>query len=708
MAINVSFNGATIYKPGAYSRTEIDLGGAFPIGATGIVGIIGEADRGKPGSLEIIQNNGFTGSQAIALREKYGSGPIVDALNMLFAPAADAAIPNGAQFIYVYKTNASTAASLAVPTAFGTINALEYGVGGNRIAFTSTPTAETGVSISTSSFATASAGTMSVRVNGGTATDVIFAGSENAVATAALIDAVTGITAIESAGEVVISITADANAHQNGYSQTFELVNASFIGLTDGVVASGAVEASSYLKVDQKRDSIIEDDTIGGNVVMNVSYDGANTTASITVDDKDITLTAGASTVFQKSAYTTLSDLVAEMSLVADFTVTLESALYGQLNPAVLDQVTTLECKRDAASGSVARIKKDGWEVLEFFASSQFVSFDETSAGVWKGLPDVLAETVLAGGAKGATSNADVSAALTEFQKVRINAVVPLFSRDAATGGTTTTNDIADDLTDSSSTYTIEAVHQAVKTHLSLMKTTKRRLERQGYLSFKDTWENTKLRSQTIADARVQLCFQDSRNTNSFGNILWFQPWATACLLAGSRMGSTLSTPMTFKYMNCAGIRHTSQAMSTDEADIVIDFDPDLDYDDAIKNGVTSLEAPVSGGFRIVVDNTTYGRDANWVWNRGSVIYAADVVAHEWRDQMERIYVGKKNNVSNAEVTSTAAGILSSFVDDGTIIGTNSLSVTITGSTIKMSVKLVMVEGIEFILEDITLQRNQG
>ena len=30
MAINVTFNGATIYKPGAYSEEIIDLGGGFP------------------------------------------------------------------------------------------------------------------------------------------------------------------------------------------------------------------------------------------------------------------------------------------------------------------------------------------------------------------------------------------------------------------------------------------------------------------------------------------------------------------------------------------------------------------------------------------------------------------------------------------------------------------------------------------------------
>ena len=61
MAINVSFNGATIYKPGAYSKTSIDLGGGFPLGPTGLIAIFGESTKGKPGSAEAdISKNVYT------------------------------------------------------------------------------------------------------------------------------------------------------------------------------------------------------------------------------------------------------------------------------------------------------------------------------------------------------------------------------------------------------------------------------------------------------------------------------------------------------------------------------------------------------------------------------------------------------------------------------------------------------------------------
>ena len=94
MAINISFNGATIYKPGAYSKTSIDLGGGFPLSPTGLVAIFGEADAGMPGADEVsIANSVFSPEQLPQIKAKYRSGPIVDACNFLFAPGADGAIP---------------------------------------------------------------------------------------------------------------------------------------------------------------------------------------------------------------------------------------------------------------------------------------------------------------------------------------------------------------------------------------------------------------------------------------------------------------------------------------------------------------------------------------------------------------------------------------------------------------------------------------
>ena len=246
------------------------------------------------------------------------------------------------------------------------------------------------------------------------------------------------------------------------------------------------------------------------------------------------------------------------------------------------------------------------------------------------------------------------------------------------------------------------------------MATTKRKSERQGYLSVKDTYDNCKDIAQGIAYALCQLVIQDIRQTDSDGAIKWFQPWAGACLLAGARGGSPIGLPMTAKYFNMSGIRQTSDPMSTAEADIVIDFDPDLQYDDAIKAGITFWEAPQTGGYRLVVDNTTYGKDGNWVYNRAHVQYAADILAYDFRNQLENIYVGVKNTVSAAEVKSTCESILATYLAQGITVSTSDakngfkqLVVQINGNTINISVVVKLVEGIDFILADITLQRAQ-
>lgn len=595
MAINVSFNGATIFKPGAYSKTSIDLGGGFPLSPTGIVAIFGEADAGAPGSAETnIANNVFSPDQLPQIRAKYRSGNIVDACNFLFSPGADGAIPGGAQYVYIYKTNASVRAQLALAASYGTVRALEWGVGGNRI---------------------------TLKITG------------------------------------------------SGTTRTITL--------------------------SQKRDSLVESATVGGNTVITITNPAVGSTVTIT--DTTIDLFDGTNTTsLLKSAYNSVSDLASDIALVSGWTASLGTGIDPRLSVNVLDHVTSL------AATSGAAVKKDAQEVQDFFAQSQIAAIISPASS---GLPAALAETFLAGGAAGATLTSDITTALSKFEKIRVNSIVPLFSRDA-------TADIADRMTDASSTYTIDGIHQAVKTHLSLMATTKKKSERQAYLSVKDTYANAKAKAMNLAFARAQLMIQDIRNIDAQGVIKWFQPWAGAALLAGARGGSPIGNPMTFKYFNMSGIRQTAQAMSTAEQNIVIDFDPDTQYDDAIQAGITFWEAPQTGGFRLVVDNTTYGKDGNWVYNRGNVLYAADILAYDFRSQLENIYVGLKNTVSAAEIKSTCEAILATYLAQGITVSTSDakngfkqLVVQINGNTVNVSVVVKLVEGIDFVLADITLQR---
>jgi hypothetical protein len=725
MAINVSFNGSTIYKPGAYSRTTIDLGGGFPLGPAGIVAIFGESTKGKPGSEEIIANNVFNANQIAQVRQKYGSGPIVDAMNFLFAPASDGAIPSGAQAVYIYKTNDSTRASIALANSFGTVRSLEHGVGGNTITFSASEVSEVAPSLSSSSAfdeAAIAAGSFDIFVNGVKSTVAVAGGYADKAALVAdaaswSVDDVSFVVGgADGACTLQVSIDADAQAARKGWGKSIQLADGSgaplaAMNMSEDMEVS-SVESAMTVTIKQTRDLLQEQDTIGGNVVLEVGYSGAQAAASIEITDTQVILTAGASISIDKSSYPTLSQLVNAINLNPGWKAALTSSLYNSISPKMLDQVDVGAKSPDAETSKPARIKKDSGEAAQLFAESAIVDIaDQSSAG----LMDAMSEAALTGGTLGSTTSADIVDALAALEGVRVNAVVPLFSRDAIIDSDTATGDVADNLTDVASSYTILGIHQAVKTHCSLMSTTKNRSERQGYLSYKNDFVSCRERASLLADARMQLAIQDIRNIDSQGNIKWFQPWAQACMLAGARSGSPVGTPLTFKFFNAVGIRQTEQSMSTSEEDIIADFNPNTDADIAIQSGISFFEAPQLGGIRCVLDNTTYQKDGNWVYNRGNVLYAADILAFDFRNQMENLYVGKKNTVKASEIKSTASTILDTYLAQGITVSSNGapngykdLIVSVNGNVINISVTVVLVEGIDFVLSDITITRAQS
>lgn len=713
MAINVSFNGATIFKPGAYSRTTIDLGGSVPLGPAGLIAIIGESDAGKPGDEEVdIAENRFSADQLVTARNKYRTGPIADALSMLFAPAADAAIPNGAQTVWIYKTNSSSQASLAL-TGAGTATAEEYGVGGNRITMTGLMVDEVAPSVSsTFDEATLVGGDLDVYLDGALiGTQTVAAGVDAVTFIADVATwAIAGVSfdatgSVDNASVITITMDADLTAHTNGYGHSMELVeNAGTplaeMGLTPALTPS-STESAVSLTIDNKRDQVQETEVVGGDILMSIG--STNVASTVTIDDDDIILLEAALPVrtLSKAAFSTITDVIADINLQAGWSASISNSEFSQLSPSVMDQVTAIGALSPSGAEPV-RLKRDAERVANLFAQSNQVDLDQTAVA---GLPDAFLETSLTGGSKGSTAPADIIAALDKFTKFHVNAIVPLFSRDA-------TDDITDGQTESGSTYTILGIHQAVKTHISLMKTTKKRSERQGYLAYRGSFTDSKTQAGILADGRLQLAIQDIRQVDASGTSKWFQPHMFAAIMAGARGGAPIGEPLTFKFMNVSGIRHTTDSLSTPDADITIDFDPDLQTDEAIQAGLTFMEAPQTGGFRVVVDNTTYGRDDNWVWNRANVLYAADIVAFNFRNTMESRFVGKKNTVSTADIAAAAQSVLATFLSQGITVSTpdagqgyKDLTVRLEGNTVYIEVTVKLVEGIDFVLTDIFLQR---
>ena len=937
MAITVTFAGATIRKPGSYSRTIIDLGGNFPISPVGVIGIIGEASRGKPGSAELISGNVFSAAQNTVIRDKYAPGSqIADAASLAFNPSNDGQIQNGANNVYIYKTNASTQSSVVIPTAYGVGLANEWGEGGNLVSLAvEQSTAESLPSISNlhylpssvgssasdfqasacgiaklnlgiiagyaaaaggpDAFVTAAAALTGIGASGGVSS-ALFAGTgntstltaANATGVTSFVLAVAGTFGVVSIGDLFVmsslatgsfngvylcttastattisgiklkdlatnaitlpvpgtetlsaanttsraftsmTITTDVaqvqaqgaslqlsflnnrvyggaarnslsaaigsvgtiafgNAGQSFASVTVTLTGGTWIEmpvagdllwilpdsqlaattnncgsyyvtsatpttvtmvkvdqtagvytqvpaviitpagvLADvrcfagaqatpnfaGVIASQA-EANVVFTVNNTRDQVVEtSDMTGGRVIMSMGYANASATAAVVsinhTTKRLTTVVTGVSGValnINLLQYPTIVALVSYINAQPGYIASVDSA-FANMSPLDMDEVSGLGILSLSNSPAAApgRIKRDLHDVKDFFASSAAMSATITAT---RGLPSAFTQTFLAGGIIGATSSMSILAALDEFEKVRMNTVVPLFSRDAAL-------DIVEGLTDASSTYLIDSIHAAVKSHCVLMSNTKNRSERHCVLAYRGSYANSKIKAATLSSFRTQLVIQDVKALSTSGNSVWMQPHMLAVLVGGMRSGAVVGLPLTFKFFNVSGIRQTNSALASVPTDVIIDFEPRTQYDDAIDAGITFLEAPAAGGFRMVVDNTTYSKDDNWVYNRMATLHAADVVTYDFRTRLENAIVGSRNTDWTAvSIRALCETLLTGYKGQGLLGSTTAapngfsgLTVSVNGNTVTIDVTVVLTEGIDYIFSTITLSRN--
>lgn len=110
MARSITFGGQTQFRPGGLTR--INASALTPIGptATGIIGLLGEADGGQPGVAIVIDD-------PVLAKSTFRSGPLADAIRLAFNPSNDPRIPAGAFRVVAYKVNQSTQGALQVPGA---------------------------------------------------------------------------------------------------------------------------------------------------------------------------------------------------------------------------------------------------------------------------------------------------------------------------------------------------------------------------------------------------------------------------------------------------------------------------------------------------------------------------------------------------------------------------------------------------------------
>lgn len=463
-----------------------------------------------------------------------------------------------------------------------------------------------------------------------------------------------------------------------------------------------ASERELELSVLRNSDSVNETINAGGDIVMKVGYQG--TTATLTISATTISTTvvggSGANFSYSLSGYRTVADLVAKINAQPGYTAVVGTAATGQFPVTALDEGTWSICSTQAQV--VSGIKKDGYDFFNQVDSESFnVQLGATTATnipAISGLPDSVTTTFLAGGAKGATTAAAALAGIDACEKIRGNFLVTLFSRDA-------TEDITDALTDSGSTYLIDAINAYVVTHCVKMSQLKRRRPRQGFTSFRGSFADAKEAAANLASARACMAFQDVKAVGSDGTITQFQPWYGAALAAGYQ-AAAFYRPIFNKGLNCSGV--------IQDAGDFVDSD-DSAVEDALQSGLLVIRARDTGGFSFVSDQTTYTFDSNFVYNSIQAVYVADTLSQTIAQRMERAFVGQSlADVSAALVLSYLKGIMSDLRrlklivgDDDAPEGYKNAVVQIAGGAIAISVAVKEATGVYFVVIKALVQQVQ-
>lgn len=455
-------------------------------------------------------------------------------------------------------------------------------------------------------------------------------------------------------------------------------------------------------------------ETLGENAnqtILNIQYTGDGSAATYTI--------AGAT----RNALTLTTALTAQSDGSVNLNIALNSVTMKQLADSInaspgytASLVTTTKAVTTATELDVATavdiktasvlLKRLQLEVLDVINTSDRVIATEF-ATILGGVPDNITAP-LAGGAQGASLPADFTAGFSNSLTEEYSVLLPAVSRDASV-------DIADAVlgfTDASSTYIIADVLAAAAAHLSVRGSVQNRKEAQGMGGIRIVTKAAAFTAIALLnDKNMQVTMQDVLFLDATGTTKVGQPHILAALMAGIRLGTDIGEPMTNKFIRASGIGHfidPATGISTG------DFKPALDADDAIINGVTFVEKRGSG-FRVVIDNTTYGIDASFLFNRGSVIEAVYFVNKTLRDLAEDVFIGKKvsNGIAAAikaairnklrELNQPDVQIITSSDDAPEGFREDTFVVEIVGNTATVTVEYKPVQGLDFVFYNFTI-----
>lgn len=424
-----------------------------------------------------------------------------------------------------------------------------------------------------------------------------------------------------------------------------------------------SAEYAVNLNVNRQVDGVQEILGAGGQIALQLAYYGG-TAATVTISEiagiptltTAVTGGAGSALSINLNDYSTIGDLAAYINSQPGYSANPGTSLLGQSSPLTLDYVSAVGiCTQQFVAGSgntttnislAGRIKNDAYKFFQAISGSVAVQLGTTTVERADcGIPALQTTTKwLAGGSKGSTTQAVVQSAIDALETITCNFVVPLFSRDA-------TLDIADGLTESSSTYLVDSINAYCRTHVNKMSTLKRRRNRQAFCSKRDTFVKAQQAAANLAAYRCDMTFQDVKYAASAG-ITQFQPWMAGVLAAGMQAAGFYKG-LVRKGINISGCLQAAGDFN-DQNDDQMEL--------ALQSGLLPIKVPPEGtGYVWVSDQSSYGKDSNFVYNSTQAVYVSDTIALTIAQRMERMFVGQSVADISASLAVTA---LQAIMDD--------------------------------------------
>jgi hypothetical protein len=169
-----------------------------------------------------------------------------------------------------------------------------------------------------------------------------------------------------------------------------------------------------------------------------------------------------------------------------------------------------------------------------------------------------------------------------------------------------------------------------------------------------------------------------------------------AAVKAAAMQAAGFYKSLVHKYVNTSGVVQAAGDWT---------YNDDGNVETALRSGLLPVGAAPGGGFYFISDQTTYGKDANSVFNSIQMVYAADIVALSTAQRMEDAFVGQSlADVSASQALSFLDGIMADFrrlkliaYSDDAPLGYKNAKIVINGPAMQVSVEVKIAGSIYFI-----------